>query len=69
MNKAYDRVEWSYLQWILQRMHFPPYLTPLLMKCVSSVSFRILLNGEPVDRFSPTRGLRQGDMNLLLVSK
>ena len=31
------------------------------MKCVTTVSYRIKVNGEYTDRFFPQRGLRQGD--------
>lgn len=61
MRKVYDRVEWSYLRWILHMMNFPNSMIGLIMHCVSSVSFRILLNGEPMERFVPSHGLRQGD--------
>jgi hypothetical protein len=33
----------------------------IIMKCVPSVSYRIKVNGELPDPFTPERGLRQGD--------
>lgn len=33
----------------------------LIMDCVKSTSFSILLNGQPTRSFSPSRGLQQGD--------
>jgi hypothetical protein len=61
MAKAYDRIEWSFLEQTLRTMGFPPNLTNTIMRCVSSVSFSILVNGQPSPSFNPHRGIRQGD--------
>ncbi|KAL6201797.1 hypothetical protein ACLB2K_025509 [Fragaria x ananassa] len=61
MNKAYDRVEWDFLDVALLEFGFCSDWFPLVMKVVSSVSFSILINGKQGQPFTPTRGLRQGD--------
>lgn len=61
MAKAYDRIEWGFLNNVLLTMGFPNNMVSTIMKCVSTVSFSILINGQPTDSFIPQRGLRQGD--------
>jgi hypothetical protein len=61
MAKAYDRVEWNYLYAIMQALGFPVSWCELIMKCVSTVSFSIRVNGLFSDSFKPSRGIRQGD--------
>jgi hypothetical protein len=61
MSKAYDRVEWHFLQVMLQRLGFAEQWVSQVMKCVTSVSYRIKVNDEYTTRIIPQRGLRQGD--------
>jgi hypothetical protein len=61
MAKAYDRVEWNYLMAIMSALGFPESWCSLVMKCISSVSFSVRVNGVFSESFKPTRGIRQGD--------
>jgi hypothetical protein len=61
MHKAYDRVEWSFLQEIMLRQGFNIDWVNLIMECVSSVQYQVRVNGTESARITPSRGLRQGD--------
>lgn len=42
MSKAYDRIEWCYLQAILTKLGFHNRVVHLILQCVKSVSYRIV---------------------------
>lgn len=46
---------------VLKNMNFPDSFSKLIMRCISSVSYSILINGSLGQSFTPHRGLRQGD--------
>ena len=61
MSKAYNRVEWIFLEKVMRHLGFAKSTVKLIMSCMSSVTYAILLNGQPVGNIKPSRGLRQGD--------
>lgn len=61
MNKAYDRVEWDFLEALLERLRFDRKWVDYIMACLTTVEFNLKLEGQTVDTFKPGRGLRQGD--------
>ena len=61
LEKAYDKIEWSFIREMLLSLNFPSNLVELIMSCLSSVSSSLLFNGGCLDPFRPSRGIRQGD--------
>ncbi|TQD75011.1 hypothetical protein C1H46_039451 [Malus baccata] len=61
MHKVYDRVEWDFLEALMEKMGFSIGWRRIVMSCICTVSFAVILNGQPGDTFAPSRGIRQGD--------
>lgn len=61
LQKAYDKISWEFLQDLLSFMNFPPKWIQLIMQCVTTVSFKVQINGGLSPQFLPKAGLRQGD--------
>ncbi|GAU15385.1 hypothetical protein TSUD_04550 [Trifolium subterraneum] len=60
-EKAYDSVDWGYLDFVMGRMGFPTLWRKWIRECVCTATSSVLVNGSPTDEFPLERGLRQGD--------
>lgn len=58
MEKAFDRLEGSFIRSILLFYNFPHHLITLIMGCIFSSSYSLLINGTPTPFFNPSRGIR-----------
>jgi hypothetical protein len=60
LSKAYDRVDWDFLNKVLLKLGFQSSWVQRVMSCVTSVRYTIRFNGAMSAPFFPSRGLRQG---------
>jgi hypothetical protein len=60
-EKAYDSVDWNFLDYMLQRFGFGPKWRAWMWACVCSGNMSVFVNGSPTGEISIKRGLKQGD--------
>ena len=58
MSKAYERVEWEYLEGIMLLMGFASQWVQLVMSCVRIVTYSIIIKGKQSGDIKPSKGLR-----------
>lgn len=61
IHKAYDYVDWSFLVQIMRKMGFAQQWINWIYFCISTVQYSVVINGHWGSKFTPSRGLRQGD--------
>ncbi|GKF31092.1 RNA-directed DNA polymerase, eukaryota, reverse transcriptase zinc-binding domain protein, partial [Tanacetum coccineum] len=61
IQKSYNTVNWQFLEAILNGFGFHERMVKWIVRCVTSVSFSVCVNGERFRHFKGGRGLRQGD--------
>ena len=61
MSKAYDRMECLLTEAVMRKMGFSEIWIDWMMRCITSVKYKVLMNGEPRRNIVPRRDLHQGD--------
>ncbi|CAL9006204.1 unnamed protein product, partial [Prunus brigantina] len=61
LSKAYDRLNWNFIEHVLVELRLPVDLVRLIKSCVTTVRYQICVNGELTTPFVPLNGIRQGD--------
>ena len=57
ISKAYDQVEWPFLEKIMEKLGFPTRWIERVMSCVTTPSFSVLVVGKPHGMIHPSRGI------------
>ncbi|GKV48207.1 hypothetical protein SLEP1_g55033 [Rubroshorea leprosula] len=60
-EKAYDKVCWGFINYMMLRMGFCETWRRWIQECLRSSSVSIIVNGSPTRQFTVTKGIRQGD--------
>jgi hypothetical protein len=60
-ERAYDTVNWQFLDYMMRRMGFAEGWRRWIRACVFHSSMSVLVNGSPTNEFHVGKGLRQGD--------
>uniref|UniRef100_A0A803PTQ2 Reverse transcriptase domain-containing protein n=1 Tax=Cannabis sativa TaxID=3483 RepID=A0A803PTQ2_CANSA len=61
ISKAYDTVDWDFLEDLLNAFKLPRKFVDMVMICVRNTSYTLLMNGRMQGSFNGAKGLRQGD--------
>lgn len=68
MSKAYNKVKWLYLEVVMKALDFSAQWIELIIYCVLTIDYSILVNRKLGNNFIPSRRLRQWDPLSLPIS-
>jgi len=60
-EKAYDSVDWGFLEYMMKRVSLNDKWVRWMKACVFGGNMSILVNGSPTEEICVRRGLKQGD--------
>ena len=60
LAKAYDKLQWNFIRSVIVKTGMGSALIELIMWYITSVNYRVVLNGELTELFIPGCGIRQG---------
>ena len=60
ISKAYDRLEWDFLEKIMMSLGFSEHCVNLAMLTVHLASYSVIINGKLCGYINPSRGIKQG---------
>lgn len=61
LEKAFDRVNWNFLEKNLSLKKFSSKWISWIMGCLKNPKYSVFINGKPRGRITASRGIRQGD--------
>lgn len=60
LKKSYDRLSWSFIHETLLEAGIPTDFVQIIMECVTTIQMNLLGNGELINEFRPSKGIRRG---------
>ena len=61
LQKAYDTLDWMFLKDIMVALNFPLKFISIVISCITSTQYSLILNGSPMEVIETKTKLRQGD--------
>lgn len=61
LKKTYHPLDWCFIEDLLNALKFAENFVEMVMECVKTLNFSLMINGSLVGFFKGKRVLRQGD--------